>query len=89
MDEARPVVRFDDARPDDGPAVRPVDFADELRAEVERPEVPEAALLVEADLVPAFLAVDLECDLALGLELERLEVLPPREDFDELFAFSG
>jgi hypothetical protein len=30
------------------------------------------------------LAMDLECDFELGLEEERLEELPPLEDFAEL-----
>lgn len=101
--EERPVVRLEEPRPEDGPAVRPVDFAeelrddeprdielrlDELRAELDLPEEDEPDRFDDADFEPDLLAVDLlpvdrECDFELGLEEERLELLPVRED-DEL-----
>ncbi len=93
VDEARPVVRLEEPRPEDGPAVRPVDFADELRDDEPRdvelpPEVDlleelEPDLFDEADFDPDLFDADLECDFEFGLEPERLELLPPRED-DEL-----
>jgi len=89
VDGARPVVRLEVPRPEDGPAVRPVDFTEELREdeprevelppEVDLPEELERDFFEEADLFDA----DLECDFEFGLEPERLEPLPPRED-DEL-----
>lgn len=85
VDEARPVVRLEEPRPEDEPAVRPVDFAEELRLEADLPEELEPDLFDEADFDPDLLAVDLECDFELGREEERLEELPPpREDFEEL-----
>ena len=88
VDAARPVVRLEEPRPEDGPAVRPVDFADELRDEELRelePDFFEEADF-ELDFLPAvdLLPVDLECDFELGLEVERLEDLPVREERDEL-----
>jgi hypothetical protein len=93
-DEARPVVRLDDPRPEDGPAVLPVDFADELRADELRAAELRPALDLPEELGPDFfdeadfeldlLPVDLECDFELGLEEEPVAELPPREDFAEL-----
>lgn len=88
VDEARPVVRLDEPRPEDGPAVRPVDFAEELRAEELRPELdlPEelGPDFLDADFELDLLPADLECDFELGLEEEPVAELPPREDFAEL-----
>lgn len=89
VEEARPVVRLEEARPEDGPAVRPVDLADELRVELARPDVPEADLFAEADFVADLRAVEREWDFELGLEFARLDVRPPREDLAVVFAFSG
>lgn len=89
VEDARPVVRLEDARPEDDPAVRPVDLADELRVELARPEVPEADLFAEVDFAADLRAIERECDLELGLEFARLDVRPAREALPVDFAFSG
>ncbi len=70
--EARPVVRFDEPRPEDGPAVRPVDFAEELRPEELRPD----------ELPPEEPREDEPRDEELRLEPDLPEELEP-DPFDE------